>query len=87
MAIATFPYASLPLPANEAHPQGLIAHRPLAFATITASNGENARCIVMPDSGADACLFPLSLAILLNLDILKLHSLSGWSQEPVETAC
>ena len=26
----------------------------------------------MPDSGADACLFPLSLAILLKLDILSL---------------
>lgn len=26
----------------------------------------------MPDSGADACLFPLSLAVLLKLDILKL---------------
>ncbi|MGA3080550.1 MAG: hypothetical protein ABSD44_04100 [Terracidiphilus sp.] len=72
MAIATFPYVSLPLPANEAHPHGSIAHRPLAFATITASNGESIRCIVMPDSGADACLFPLSLAILLKLDVLKL---------------
>jgi hypothetical protein len=72
MAIATFPYVALPLPADEARPQGLIAHRPLAFATVTASNGESARCIVMPDSGADACLFPLSLAILLKLDVLKL---------------
>ena len=26
----------------------------------------------MPDTGADACLFPLSLAILLKLDVLKL---------------
>ena len=72
MAIATFPYMSLPLPADEAHPQGSIAHRPLAFASITASNGRSTRCIVMPDSGADACLFPLSLAIHLHLDILSL---------------
>ena len=72
MAITTFPYVALPLPADEARPHGLIAYRPLAFATITASNGESARCIVMPDSGADACLFPLSLAILLKLDVLKL---------------
>jgi hypothetical protein len=28
--------------------------------------------MVLPDSGADACLFPLSLAILLKLDVLKL---------------
>ena len=78
MAIARFPYVSLPLPADEARPHGLVAHRPLAFATITASNGESARCIVLPDSGADACLFPLSLAISLNLNILKLpKSLTG----------
>jgi hypothetical protein len=32
----------------------------------------------MPDSGADACLFPLSLAKLLKLDILSLpKSLTG----------
>src|ERR1035441_137092 len=72
MAIATFPYISLPLPAAEAHPQGSIAYRPLAFATITASNGASTRCIVMPDSGADACLFPLRLAIFLKLDVLSL---------------
>jgi len=28
--------------------------------------------MVLPDSGADACLFPLSLAILLRLDVLNL---------------
>lgn len=72
MAIAAFPYVAVQLPADEARPQGFIAHRPLAFATVTASNGKSARCIVMPDSGADACLFPLSLAILLKLDVLKL---------------
>ena len=72
MAIATFPYVSLPLPVDEAHPGGSIAYRPLAFATITAVNGASTRCIVMPDSGADACLFPLSMALFLNLDVLKL---------------
>jgi hypothetical protein len=71
-AIASFPYVSFPLLPDEAHPGGSIAHRPLAFATITASNGASTRCIVIPDSGADACLFPLSMAILLKLDILKL---------------
>ena len=72
MAIATFPYVSVPLLANEAHPLGSMAHRPLAFATITASNGASTRCNVLPDSGADACLFPLSLAILMKLDVFKL---------------
>jgi hypothetical protein len=28
--------------------------------------------MVLPDSGADACLFPLSLALLLKLDVLRL---------------
>ena len=78
MAIATFPYVAVPLPADEARLHGFIAQRPLAFATVTASNGQSARFIVMPDSGADACLFPLSLALLLKLDVLKLpKSLTG----------
>ena len=72
MAVVAFPYVAIPLPADEAHPHGFVAHRPLAVATVTASNGESTRCMVMPDSGADACLFPLSLAILLKLDILRL---------------
>jgi hypothetical protein len=86
--IATFPYVSLPLPADEAHPGGSIAHRPLAFATITASNGASTRCIVMPDSGADACLFPLSLAILLKLDVLNLpKGLTGGVGTSANTTC
>jgi hypothetical protein len=67
-----YPYTAFPLTANEVYPQGFVAHRPLAIATITASNGESLRWLVLPDTGADACLFPLSLAILLKLDVLKL---------------
>src|ERR1700722_6982394 len=74
MAIATFPYVSFSLPANEAPPKGLVAPRPLIFATIKAASGISTRCIVMPDSGADACLFPLSLGRLLKLDIFSLPS-------------
>jgi len=72
MARVAYPYVAVPLPANEAHPNGTIAYRPLTSATITAASGESIRCLVLPDSGADACLFPLSLAILLKLDVLKL---------------
>ena len=72
MARASYPYASIPLPPNEAHPQGTTAFLPLASATLTATNGQSIRSMVLPDSGADACLFPLSLAILLKLDVLKL---------------
>lgn len=72
MARATFRYLGFPLPPNEAYPQGTVAYRPLAIATITASNRESARFVVLPDSGADACLFPLALALLLRLDVLRL---------------
>jgi hypothetical protein len=72
MAKATFPYIAIPIAASQAHPNGTIAGRPYAFATITAENGESFRWIVLPDSGADACLFPLSVAIMLKLDVSKL---------------
>jgi hypothetical protein len=42
------------------------------IATITALNGESIRWLVLPDSGADACLFPLSMAIMLKIDVLRL---------------
>jgi len=41
-------------------------------ATITASNGNSFRCLVWPDTGADCCLFPLSIAIALKIDVLSL---------------
>lgn len=72
MPKVTYPYVGFTLPANEAYLQGTVAYRPLAFATITASNGESLRWLVLPDSGADACLFPLSLAIMLKIDVLNL---------------
>ena len=72
MPKAEFPYVPFHIAASEAQPNGSIAYRPLAAATITASNGNSIRFIVMPDSGADACVFPLSLAILLKLDVLNL---------------
>jgi len=72
MPKATYPYVELPLPPNEAYPQGTIAYRPLLVVTITATNGESLRWLALPDSGADACLFPLSLAILLKIDVFQL---------------
>jgi hypothetical protein len=72
MAKAAYVYVPFSIEPDPAHPQGYVAHRPLAIATITATNGHSLRCIVLPDSGADACLFPLSLAIMLKLDVLLL---------------
>jgi len=46
--------------------------RPLAAGTITASTGQSLRFLCLPDSGADACIFPLSVAIMLKIDVLQL---------------
>jgi hypothetical protein len=72
MAKSICPYSSFPVSASEVYPHGTTAHRPVALATVTASNGQSVQWIVMPDSGADACLFPLALAIVLKINILKL---------------
>jgi hypothetical protein len=50
----------------------MVAYRPFALATITGSTGSHVRCFVCLDTGADACVFPLSFAKLLGLDILKM---------------
>jgi hypothetical protein len=68
----SLPYTSFPIAASAAHPEGTLAYRPLAIATITASNGNSLQSIVLPDTGADACLFPMSVAIMLKLDVLQL---------------
>jgi hypothetical protein len=72
MARVTFNYAPFPIKPNAVYPQGTVAYRPLALATVTSSNGAMLRCLVLADSGADGCLFPLSLAMLLKIDTLKL---------------
>jgi hypothetical protein len=72
MAKVRFRYIPFPLTPTEAHPNATVAYRPVAAATITASTGEQIRWLVLPDSGADGCMFPLSLARLLKLDVPKL---------------
>ena len=72
MAKASYIYVPFSIAPSEAHPAGSTSYRPLALATIKASNGESLRWVVLPDSGADACLFPLTLAIMLKLDVLNL---------------
>lgn len=72
MAKVAYPYESVRVAADDAHPQGFIAHRPVLFVTITASNRQSVRFSALLDSGADSCVFPLSLALLLKLDVLSL---------------
>ncbi len=42
------------------------------IARLKADNGNTFRCIALPDSGADQCVFPLSFAIALQLDPLQM---------------
>src|SRR6185312_1230877 len=72
MAKISYDYTPVELAASEPYPQGITMYRPLIRATITASNVNSLPWLVMPDSGADACLLPVSLASLLKLDVLRL---------------
>ena len=44
----------------------------LGSCTISATSGAQVRCMVCLDSGADSCVFLLSFAKLLGLDILQM---------------
>jgi hypothetical protein len=72
MAKVTYPFVKFPIPASDPYPQGQVVYRPWTTATLTAQNCESLRCYVCLDTGADACLFPLALAIALELDVLSL---------------
>ena len=67
----TFEYTAVTIPPSDAFPQGQAIYRPYLFAQIGAA-GATLRCIVWPDSGADHCVFPLSFALALGLDPLKM---------------
>ena len=69
MAKQVYPYSLFPIAASEPYPRGTTAHRPIVFANVTASNGRCAETAVLLDSGADNCLFPLGLAVYLQLDV------------------
>src|ERR1700688_735252 len=72
MPKVAYPFLKRSIPANDPFPQGQVVCRPWTLATLTAPNGESLRCIVCLDTGADACLFPLVMAIALKLDVLSL---------------
>jgi hypothetical protein len=72
MPEVAYPFFRFSIPANDPYPQGQIVFRPWVPASLTAQNGESLRCYVCLDTGADACLFPLVMAIALKLDVLSL---------------
>ncbi len=74
MAQIVYPYFNFQIPPSRPFPNGQTLKKPMAFATLMASNGESLRCMVLLDTGADSCLFPLALAIALKIDVLSLPS-------------
>ena len=82
MPVLEFPYIGYHMPPTAPYPNGTVAHRPFALATIMASSGTQQRCLVCLDSGADQCVFPLSFAKLLGLDVLTMPN----SQSPGTSA-
>ena len=72
MATVSYPYLRHRIPPSAPFPEGQIVHRPMATANVIAPKGEDIRCLVCFDTGADACVFPLTLAFALKLDVLSL---------------
>jgi hypothetical protein len=70
MPLVEFPYRSFSLPPSPPFPNGQVALRPNALATLTAPTGRRLRCVVCLDSGADSCVFPESFVPVLGLDFL-----------------
>jgi hypothetical protein len=67
-----YPYTQFQIPPSAPYPAGQLAWRPMAIATLTTPGGESLRCLVCIDTGADACIFPLAIAIALKIDVLSL---------------
>ena len=72
MAQITYSYRTVQVPASAPFPQGQTLHKPMTIATLTAASGERLRCLVLLDTGADSCVFPLAMAIALKIDVLSL---------------
>ena len=70
----TFRYTEVPIAATGPCPSGHVAFRPYMLALVHGSKGKRIRCIVWPDSGADHCVFPLTFALALGLDPLKMKT-------------
>jgi hypothetical protein len=72
MAKLTYPYIANPIAATEDR-EATIAYRPQRAATISMRSGRSARFMVILDTGADSCVFPLSAAAILGLDLPNLR--------------
>ena len=72
MRTASFPYAALAITPSTPYPNGQSIYRPWVIATLAAANGQSLSCVTLLDTGADACIFPLAIAVALKLDVLAL---------------
>jgi hypothetical protein len=73
VAPLTFDYTQVSLAATEAFPEGQSVYRPLLRARLVSpSTGAFFKCLVLADTGADHCLFPLSFAAPLGFDPLNM---------------
>lgn len=68
----SFRYSRFMLPATRPFPSGQEVWRPLLITRLRSRSGAEFLCVSCADSGADACAFPLSYAIALNLDPLRM---------------
>lgn len=66
----SFSYARLPIPPSKHRPQGHMAMRPWLAARISAPHDAPfVDCVVCLDTGADHCVFPLSIASRIGLEV------------------
>jgi hypothetical protein len=72
MARHAFPYVPIPIPPSDPFPSGQTVLRPWVITRLTASNGATFVGVSDIDSGADSCVFPVSVATALGLDILQM---------------
>ena len=73
----SFDYTPVPLPASDPFPQGQVVFRPYLDASIVSPHGFSFYAWI--DSGADNCVFPISFAQRLGLDLgnMKRNTASG----------
>lgn len=65
-------YTRVSLEPTPARPQGHVVWRPWLVATVAVAGSDPLPCTVCLDTGADDCVFPLSLARRLGLNLLAM---------------
>jgi len=73
MARHTFAYRVITVPPSPPFPNGQTLARAHVLTQLTGSNGNSIKAVSCVDSGADGCAFPMSFALALKLDPLKME--------------